>query len=79
MNLPAIESAHVEATHGRPVPIESLKKGDYFRLLGFKSKDVKVFDGYNRSTRKYSYYSFNDINKFGEKKKGTLVNVGFDF
>jgi hypothetical protein len=40
---------------------------------------VQVADGYNRSTKKYSYYRHSDINHFGEKKKGTLVLIDFDF
>lgn len=62
----------------KTVPIEKVKKGDYFRFpRGYQR--VYVADGYNRSTRKYSYYRFDDINHFGEKKKGTVVEIGFDF
>lgn len=59
------------------VVIESVKKGDYFRLLG--AKRVYVADGYNRSTRRYSAYRFDDICHYIEKKKGALVEVNFDF
>ncbi len=57
--------------------IESLKKGDIFRIA--KAKRVLVYDGYNRSTKKYSAYAYDDINHFVEKKKGTKIEVGFDF
>jgi hypothetical protein len=57
--------------------IEKVKKGDYFRMPN--KKTVYVFDGYNRHTRKYSYYKYHDVNSFGEKKKGTIVEINFDF
>lgn len=57
--------------------IEKLKKGQYFKLINGSA--VLVFDGYNRFTRKYSYYRFDDINRFGEKKKGTLIITDFEF
>ena len=60
------------------VKIETLKKGAFLKLSPTSSV-VYVYDGYNRFTKKYSYYAFNDINHFGEKKKGTLITIGFDF
>jgi len=59
------------------VTIEKVKKGDCFRFPG--KKTVYIHDGYNRSTRKYSYFKFEDVNEFREKKKGTLVEIDFDF
>lgn len=53
------------------VPIERLKKGDIFTFPGRERE--YYFDGYNRSSGKYSYHRADDINAFGEKKKGTLV------
>jgi len=53
------------------VPIEKLKKGSIFNFPGKTSE--YYFDGYNRSTGKYSYHRADDISAFGEKKKGTLV------
>jgi hypothetical protein len=57
--------------------VEKLKTNDYFRLVGGKS--VLVFKGYNRSTKKYQYCRWEDINHFGEKMKGTIVEIDFDF
>jgi hypothetical protein len=57
--------------------IEKVKKGDYFRLK--VNGPVYVADGYNRSTRKYSAFKFDDINAFVERKKGVIVFTGFDF
>lgn len=57
--------------------IEQLKKGDLFIIP--EKKTVYVFDGYNRSTRKYSSYKFEDVNHFREFKKGMVINIDFDF
>lgn len=58
------------------IKIETLKKGDLFQLVNGKA--ILVHDGYNRSTRKYSYYRYDDICHFGEKKKGTLITTDND-
>jgi hypothetical protein len=57
--------------------IEKLSKNEYFRFPG--KKTVYVAAGYNRSTKKYSYQKFEDINAFGERKKGTPVEIDFEF
>lgn len=58
--------------------ISMLKKGDFFKL-NEKTKIVWVYDGYNRVTKKYSAYKFNDICSFREwnRKKAVLVNFEF--
>lgn len=63
----------------RLVPVESIKpKSDpYFRLQG--GKEVYIYEGYNREAKKYQGYAFNDVNKFKYLKKGTMVEVGFEF
>ena len=60
------------------INIQDLKKGDYFKLKKDTSI-VYVYDGYNKSTKKYSAYKFSDINAYTEKKKNTVVFVNFDF
>jgi hypothetical protein len=60
------------------VNIETLKKGDYFKISE-KHSTVYVYDGYNRSTRKYSSYKYSDISDFREFKKGKQVFIGFEF
>ena len=57
--------------------IEKVKKGNYFRLENRTT--VYIADGYNRSTKKYSAYSYMDINHFIEKKKGTIVEIDFEY
>lgn len=59
------------------VNIESLKKGDYFKFHG--KKKVYVYQGYNFVIRKYEYSSFDDINQFGHRVKGTQVVTDFEF
>lgn len=60
------------------IEIEKLKKGDFFKRKE-GAKDIFVFDGYNRSTKKYSSYKYEDINSFMEFKKGTKVFINFEF
>lgn len=57
--------------------IETLKKGDFLRLPG--KAPVYVFDGYNRFTKKYSVYKFDDVSMSREVAKGKFVEVDFEF
>lgn len=57
--------------------IHTLKKGEFFRK--YNGVAVLVFDGYNRSTKKYGYHHFDDVNKFGELHKLTNVITDFEF
>lgn len=57
--------------------IENLKKKDFFKLE--KGKKVYQYDGYNRSTKKYSATAFDDSANFRDFKKGTKVKIGFEF
>lgn len=59
------------------VAIELLKKGDIFRLVG--KNTVYVKERYNRELKKYEYSKWDDISAYSSKKKGTLVEIGFDF
>ena len=58
--------------------IEDLKKGDLFKLNS-ETEIVRVHEGYNGSTRKYSYCRFDDVSSFRQMKKGTKVFVDFEF
>lgn len=58
--------------------INNLKKDDLFKV-SLKSKTVYIFKGYNRSTRKYCAYKWEDISSFREWKKGKLIFVNFEF
>lgn len=61
----------------KQVPIEQVKKGEYFRRTG--KSVVYVAQGYCRVNRKYYAYKFYDINAFSYLKKGTLVEIDFEF
>lgn len=59
------------------VPIEKVKKRDFFRLPG--RDRVYVAEGYCRFNKKYSGMRWDDINHYIYKRKGTLVEINFDF
>lgn len=65
------EKAIQDALKAGAIPIEKLKKGDIFSFPGRERE--YYFNGFNRHSGKYTYYRADDINAFGEKKKGTLV------
>ncbi|PZP41965.1 MAG: hypothetical protein DI598_17555 [Pseudopedobacter saltans] len=60
------------------IEINKLKKGEFLKIKE-SSKTVFVYDGYNRTTKKYSVYAFDDISRFREFKKGTIVHINFEF
>jgi hypothetical protein len=57
--------------------IENVKIGDLFKLK--ENGTVYVRDSYNQFTKKYSSHRFDDISRFKELKKGTVVLVDFTF
>jgi len=61
----------------KTVAIESLIPGTIFQrsIKGKPSIAEYVAGGFNRSSRKYSFYRCDDINAFGACKRGTLVFV----
>ena len=59
------------------IAIEKVKKNDFFRLSG--GKQVYQAEGYCRMNKKYCGSSYDDISKCTYKKKGTLVEIDFDF
>lgn len=62
--------------------LNKVKKGDYFTLKPIENpleNQVYIRDDYDRETKKYSYYKFSDINRFGEKKGTTTVYINFTF
>ena len=58
--------------------IEDVKKGEYFKLKP-TAKEVWVKQDYNRYAKRYTAYSFNDINKWKHLKKGKEVVTDFEF
>ena len=59
------------------VEIEKVKKGDFVRMPS--GKKVYIFKGYDRSLRKYELQDYWDISNFKYIKKGTKIEIGFDF
>ena len=53
--------------------IEKLERGAVFQFT--PNGSLYVADGYNRSTGKYTYSKYSNINSFGEKRKGTTVYI----
>ena len=60
-----------------PVPLKTVKKGDYFRLVGGKSVYVK--GDYDRSSKKYECCRFDDANAFRLFKGDKMVDAEFTF
>lgn len=56
--------------------IKDLKVGDYFKLK--PNGRVYVRDSYNRSTKKYEYYDFHDVNCLHECKGTKEVITDLD-
>lgn len=62
--------------------IKELKKGDYFTFKEIeypKDSQVWVRGEYDRSSKKYSCYKFNDMNHESFKKGTTKVYTEFIF
>lgn len=62
--------------------IQELKKGDYFTVKPIaepKESQVFVYDGYDRSDRKYVAIKFSDISSSRLFKKDTEVYTDFIF
>ena len=62
--------------------IQELKKGEYFTVKPIaepKESQVFVFDGYDRSLRKYIGIKFNNISLDRAFKKDTEVYTEFTF
>lgn len=60
-----------------PVPLKSIKKGEFFRIPGGKA--VYIRGDYDRSAKRYECCRFDDINAFRMFKGEKLVETGFTF
>lgn len=58
--------------------IQDCKKGDFIKKSP-TAKKVYIFDGYNRSIKKYEAYNADDINDFASFTKGKPVFVDFEY
>lgn len=62
--------------------LKELKKGDFFTLKNItypKESQVYIKDEYDRSTKTYICYAFNDINKFRCFKGDKEIFTDFTF
>lgn len=57
--------------------LKELKKGDYFKLK--PNGRVYVRSDYDRSTKKYEYYDFDDVNIWHQTKGSKEVITDFEF
>lgn len=57
--------------------IKDLKVGEYFKLK--PNGRVYVRDSYNRSTKRYEYYDFDDVCRWHEAKGNKPVITDFYF
>lgn len=57
--------------------IKDLKVGDFFKLK--PNGRVYVRSEYNRMTKKYEYYDFDDVNRWHEAKRDKSVITDFIF
>ena len=57
--------------------LKDIKRGEYFKLK--ENGKVYVRDEYDRSTKKYLYYDFDDVNNWHEAKGSRTVIVDFTF
>lgn len=53
------------------------KLGEFFRLANSESAPVWVRDEYNRSSRKFEAYKYDDVNNWSEFNGSRLVYVDF--
>ena len=63
---------------GNMIPIKALKKGEFFKLKETASR-VYVRGEYDRSSRKYCCFAFDDVCMERLLKGDKLVYVGFTF
>lgn len=61
----------------KTIEIEKVTKGDFLRKVG--KKRVFQAKGYCRFNKKYEAEANDDISYSAYFKKGTMVEIGFDF
>lgn len=59
--------------------IKDVKRGEFFRLRESDTAPVWVRDEYNRSTRKYEGYRYDNTGDFAEFNGTRVVFVDFEF
>lgn len=61
----------------KTMTIKDLRCGDFFKLK--PTGKVYVRGEYNRSTKRFEYYDFNDVNNYHEAKRCKVVIPDSEF
>lgn len=63
----------------KKVLLKDVKKGDYFRLTNSETAPVWVKSDYDRFTKTYEIYKFDDVCHCAYRKGSTYVYIDFEF
>lgn len=59
--------------------LRNVKQGDFFRLANSDTAPVWVRGDYNRSSKKFEVYKYNNVNYWNEFRGSRIVFVDFEF
>lgn len=59
----------------KKIELRKVKKNDFFRLTNSECAPLWVRDDYDRSTKKYEVYKYDDVNHWSECKGTRIVFV----
>ena len=63
----------------RQIELRKVKQGEFFRLTESETAPVWIRDDYNRSSKKYEAYKYDNVNYWSEFRGTRLVYVDFTF
>ena len=59
--------------------LRNVTHGDFFRLANSETAPVWVRGDYNRDSKKFEAYKYNDVNYWNEFRGSRVVFVDFEF
>ena len=59
--------------------LRNVKHGEFFRLANSDTAPVWVRGDYNRASKKFETYKYNDVNYWNEFRGSRIVFVDFEF
>ena len=59
--------------------LRNVKHGDFFRLANSETAPVWVRGDYNRDSKKFEAYKYNDVSYWNEFRGSRIVFVDFEF
>lgn len=59
--------------------LRNVKHGDFFRLSNSETAPVWVRGDYNRASKKFEAYKYNDVNYWNEFRGSRIAWVDFEF